>query len=125
MMLKTTLYTGSDFTVGAALCIRHRLFVAGWDLLPTLQHLKKNPGECRLVVGFIGQTPVALALYEKSTRTVMAFCRKDERRNGYGSACVQALQLKYDEHAWAGEGIRGTYLFWQKNEIFAGRRTFR
>jgi hypothetical protein len=122
-MLNTTLYTGSGFTAGAALCIRRRLFIAGWDLLPTLQRLKMNPRESRLAVGFIDQTPVALALFEKADRMVMAFCRKDARRNGYGSACVQALKLTFDEHGWAGEGIQGTHLFWQKNWVLVSRRT--
>lgn len=120
-MFQTKLYQKSDFEAGAWIVIRHRLFVPGWDLLPTIRSLMNNPEDSKLVLGFLDRTPMALALYESRSDMTMCFCRKDLRRKGYGSACVKALSL-IPGQAWAGEGVQGTHQFWALNGVPCSRR---
>lgn len=115
-MLKIKVYRGGSLSEGADLCLKARLFVPGWDLNPTLAKMRDHgDSKSRIAVLFENQQPVALCLFNGDM--LMAFCRKDRRRRGYGSRCFDALGRP--PHAWAGEGVAGTMSFWAHNGVYA------
>lgn len=118
-MIEVSVYSGRAFKAGATLAIKHRLFIPGWCLLPTLnyhiadQRSAERDG-ARIAIAFESQTPVALVFFDGECE-VMAFCRLDKRRKGYASACLKKLNLP--EGVSADTGIEGSESFWSRNNI--------
>lgn len=118
--MKVIVYEGVTLSEGAELCLNARLYVSGWDLRPTMARMRDrgatHPG--KIAVAFVGERPVALCLHDG--HMLMAFCRDDHRRRGFGSACMKALGRP--EGSWAGEGIYGSTEFWKANGVYARPR---
>ena len=117
MSFEVKVYKGSTLSEGAALCLDARLFVPGWTLRPTLLTMRDRKGAHpgQIALGFKNDVPVALVLYDGNM--LMAFCKKFERYQGFASRCFQALDL--EPGSWAGEGIQGTLVFWNKQGVHA------
>lgn len=115
--MKVTVYEGGTLSEGAELCLNARLYVSGWDLRPTLVRMRDRgtTHQGKIAVAFDNGRPVALCLYDG--HMLMAFCRDDRRRQGFGSACAKAIGRP--QGSWAGEGVRGSVEFWKANGVYA------
>jgi hypothetical protein len=109
-IFRTQMFQSLTLAQGAALALKHRLYVSGWQLSYILQILKTSQNsQNRIVIGFLDDVPVAVAVLNHNN--ICAFCRKQHRRNGYAGACVRALRA---HNASAGTGIVGSANFWHK-----------
>jgi hypothetical protein len=115
--LNVIVYEGATLSEGAELCLDARLYVSGWDLRPTLVKMRDRgmTHGGKIAVAFEHDRPIALCLF--SGRMLMAFCRDDHRRRGFGSACAKAIGRP--EGSWAGEGVHGSIQFWKANGVYA------
>jgi hypothetical protein len=112
-VFRTQVYQSQTLRAGADLALRHRLYVSGWQLSQVLQSFRTRQNTTdRLALGFCDDRPVAVAIYRDGT--IQAFCRKSQRRQGYGGACVRALRA---QSARAVVGIKGTDCFWQQQNV--------
>lgn len=125
--MKVKVYDGKTIVEGADLALKNRLYVSGWALSDELkwarhegmrldQWTSVNPDyhqRYKIALAFKDNVPVAVVLW--TGHTMMAFCRAAERRNGYASACVKALNIQ-TARAWPGVE-RASIPFWKKNGI--------
>jgi hypothetical protein len=112
---KIKIYRGPTLLTGIELILSNRLYVAGWQLRRRILSLKKRKSlDAEIAIAFFGSQPVATALSVDGT--VMAFCRKSQRRQGLASRCVRAL-TSYKALS-ASTGIAGSQIFWEKLNIF-------
>lgn len=111
------LFLGENATEGARLAKQHRLYVPNknWALYELLD---KHPP---LALVFEDARPVAVAAWDAEEGLYSAFCRKDRRRNGYGTMAVQAIKEKLGISLFSAEctrrfsrGIIGSLTFWHK-----------
>jgi len=111
------LFVGEDAAAGAKLAKQHRLYVSNknWSLCELLD---RDPP---LALVFEGGQPVAIAAWDAEGGLYSAFCRKDRRRNGYGTMAVQAIKEKLGISLFSAEctrrfshGIIGSLTFWHK-----------
>lgn len=74
--------------------LKHRLFVPGWDLNPSLHYIIDNDNSMEYGVAllrFRGK-PIAVAIYKVSfNRVVYTFVRKSFRGLGYGTRVTEHL----------------------------------
>ena len=111
--IKIVNYTEDTLADGCNLALKNRLYVSGWRLSKDLKNAReKKQGEISIV--FKNDTPVALAFADKCSY-ISTFCKKSERRKGYGSLAVQSLNCK--EIAKGSYGIDGSETFYTKNKI--------
>jgi hypothetical protein len=116
VVFRTQVFQSQTLRAGADLALRHRLYVSGWALSHVLQCFRTSQNTTdRLALGFCDDQPVAVAIYRDGT--IQAFCRKSQRRQGYGGACVRALRA---QSARAKLGITGTDRFWQQQNVKCG-----
>lgn len=116
--------TPAELREGAALALKHRLYVPGWTLFGVLVGLRNARFTCQdqLAMTFVDGEPVALAVYEKWHHQVMAFTKRAHRLRGYGTMAVS--ELRFDRNiVFADEGVRGTRQFWRSAGV--GVRTYR
>jgi len=112
-MFEVKVYKGRTLAEGAQIAISGRLWVPGWCLLPTLYSFVKGKTiDRKVAIGFLDDVPVAVTIVDGTT--VMAFCRKAVRRNGYASRCLSAIK---DNDIYAQEGIKGSLKFWHRNDV--------
>lgn len=94
--------------------LKHRLYVSGWDLNPTLHQLKKHYRNCTIALLFLNNIPIAVSLQE-SNGNIQVFVRKCHRRNGYGSIVIHAvINNKLLGFYRTDYGIQGSYNFFDK-----------
>jgi hypothetical protein len=107
---RTVVYQSLTLKLGAQIALDHRLYIPGWQLSHTLQGLKiSQDTHNRIAIGFLDDVAVAVATLDGTT--VQAFCRKAQRRNGYGGQCVRALRATKMRSV---VGIDGSDKFWEK-----------
>jgi hypothetical protein len=110
-MIKVKLYSDGKAHKGADLALKSRLYVSGWALSGELLSIREaKRKDDRVAVLIKDKAPVAVAIL--SGRSVQAFVRKQERRNGYGRMVVK--ELSPPDNAWTGTGIDGSDSFWNK-----------
>lgn len=113
-MKKTVvLYEGETLKLGAKIAVKHKLYVSGWDLSYRFKDIirSKTPRkDIKLSLVYIDDTPVAVAY--SSIRSAQAFCRKSERKKGYGSDAVKAIPDINTNYG--GYGLIGSDIFWSK-----------
>ena len=117
-MFAVRLFTGkAEAKVGAQIALTHRLYVSRWWLNSRLHMLVRGRHrykDCVVAIGYLDDVPITVATIEK---TMMAFCRKAHRGNGYGKLTVKAA-IKASPIVPVGErGIKGSFKFWQKAKI--------
>ena len=108
--VKIKVYAGHSLREGLDLALKHRLFVAGWALSYELDDARHRPTGKQVALAFKKNVPICVALLAGHSQ-LMAFCRKQERGNGYASRCVRAI--KPTRNSWAGVGLQGTSAFWE------------
>lgn len=95
---------------GVDLALKHRLYVSGWGLSGSLLEARHRPHRnAHLTLLFKDGVPITLGWYDGYM--AMAFCKKTERRQGFASACIKAMNM--GDYATAGEGLIGTGKFWK------------
>lgn len=114
-MFDVKVYRGAELPIGADMCIKAKLYIAGWLLYPTLLSMcnRSCAPSSQIAVLLKNDVPVALVLY--NGEILMAFTKEFERYQGHASKCVQALDL--EPGSCAREGIAGTREFWRKNGV--------
>lgn len=130
MSFVVRVFEGAKTRHTASLCLAHRLFVVGWALRDVLAKISKieNPTAI-LAVGFLNEVPVAVAVqvFDCSSGFVhlrpsfggqtMVFCRMSERRNGYATACINAIQQVSTRRVRAKQGNFGSASFWRQLDV--------
>ena len=101
-------FQGPTLRAGINFALRHRLYIPGWQLLPTLRYVLTAPSGEKLAMAFVEDRPVSLVLFTNSN--FMAFTHQHHRRQGWGTKCFAAL----DEVGSARSGIDGSEFFWRK-----------
>ncbi len=119
MEVKT--YKGSDLKVAAKLALKHRLFVNTWtlngDLHATLKSTDEVNEDCQIALVFKDGKPVCIAFTDNFGYGIdlQVFCKKSERRKGYGTIAAQQLIKSEDHWVW-NPGVNGSCKFFNKLE---------
>jgi hypothetical protein len=112
-ILEIRKYTGKTLAEGARIAISGRLWVPGWCLLDKLHDDARSPTRSgATAIAFLDDVPVAIATHD--TSTMMAFCRKAVRKNGYARQCVDAIRTP---RITSERGGKGSEIFWDKVRI--------
>ena len=96
-MSKTThvqVFRDHHVMYAAELAVKHRLYVAGWDLsmiYGAMREGRVHPRDC-IALTFVDDVPVASAVYRAGRGDINTFCRKALRRRGYATQAVAALK---------------------------------
>lgn len=119
-MFEVKVYRGATLAAGAALALKHRLYISGWVMSGELISMRDDDNGGVISLGFLDDEPVAIVVDDYYQ--LMAFCRKSLRGNGYASKCLAELNT---DGRVANEGIKGSIKFWRMNGIpihgFRGR----
>lgn len=86
----------------AALCIKHKLYVAGWNLSEDLTFIKNGirlADKC-LAIAKDGETPIGVCLKDRGF--IQVFVRKSYRYQGIGSTLIERIKATPDEKLSAG-----------------------
>lgn len=113
--MKVILYKEQTLKSGCDIALSNRLYVSGWNLSSNLKRARKtNAGEISIV--YKDDKPIACA-YADNRGHVDTFCRKSERRKGYGTLAVSQLD-QYKEGKLKGSyGIDGSEKFYNKLKV--------
>ena len=78
----------------ADLAIKHRLYVAGWNLSMIYGAIRAGRVGARdcIALTFVDDVPVASAVYRAGRGDINTFCRKALRRRGYATQAAAALK---------------------------------
>jgi hypothetical protein len=121
-MRKVKVFPGELVKQGADIALKSRLYVSGWDLSDRLKQLRKGTLKGTVALTYEDDKPVAVAVaydtFQGRLIALQAFCRKSERRRGYGTIAVDAAQRMQRNRNPAGKmywstGIDGSRKFWQ------------
>ncbi len=99
----------------AALCLRNRLFVSGWELSHYLRRIKtENNTKYEIVVAEIDAELVGVAIKTQAD-CFQCFVRKKMRRKKIGTTLISNLKqvTKKQNFTW-DYGIEGSGIFWEK-----------
>lgn len=109
--MKVVLYKEETLKEGCDIALRNRLYVSGWDLSSDLKRARQSgTGEVSIV--YKDDIPIACAYADKYGH-VCTFCRKSERRKGYGSLAISHLD-QYKEGKLKGSyGIEASEAFYK------------
>lgn len=109
--MKVVLYKEETLKEGCSIALQNRLYVSGWCMSSNLKRARKSGvGEVSIV--YKDGTPVACA-YSDNYGFVSTFCRKSERRKGYGSLAISHLD-QYKEGKLKGSyGIEASEAFYK------------
>jgi hypothetical protein len=117
LSFEVKIFSGATLTDGCSIALSSRLYVAGWRMAIEYRRIINGGAmksfEERLAIGYLGGVPTTAIL---ETQTLMAFCREPMRRKGYGTQTLKALEAGRKTHL-AEEGVEGTRLFWEKNNV--------
>ena len=121
-MRKVKVFPGELAGAGADIALKSRLYVSGWGLSIRLKQLREGELKGTVALTYEDDKPVAVAVafdtYQGRLIELQAFCRKAERRKGYGTIAVDAAQRMQRDRNPAGKmywsaGIAGSRKFWQ------------
>lgn len=101
----------------AAVALRSALYIPGWQLSKWLQRVKIGNKSSTIALAYKDGKPVAVVLVRAGDGLTAAFCRKSERRQGIASKCIAEIRAAGVEPREADEGIEGSSVFWQKNNV--------
>lgn len=109
--MKVVLYKEETLKEGCDIALRNRLYVSGWNLSSDLKRARQSgTGEVSIV--YKDDIPIACA-YADKYGYVGTFCRKSERRKGYGSLAISHLD-QYKEGKLKGSyGIEASEAFYK------------
>lgn len=109
--MKVVLYKEETLKEGCDIALRNRLYVSGWNLSSDLKRARQSgTGEVSIV--YKDDIPIACA-YADKYGYVGTFCRKNERRKGYGTLAISHLD-QYKEGKLVGSyGIDGSRNFYE------------
>ena len=109
--MKVVLYKEETLKEGCDIALHNRLYVSGWNLSSDLQRARQSgTGEVSIV--YKDDIPIAYAYVDKCGY-VGTFCRKSERRKGYGSLAISHLD-QYKEGKLKGSyGIEASEAFYK------------
>ena len=109
--MKVVLYKEDTLKEGCDIALRNRLYVSGWSLSKLLRcAIETGNGEVSIV--YKGFKPVACAYADKHGY-VGTFCRKNERRNGYGTLAISHLDQYKEGKLMGSYGIDGSRNFYE------------
>ena len=113
--MKVVLYKEETLKEGCSIALRNRLYVSGWCMSSNLKRARKSGvGEVSIV--YKDGIPVACA-YADEYGYAGTFCRKSERRKGYGTLAISQLD-QYKEGKLKGSyGIDGSKSFYDKVKV--------
>jgi hypothetical protein len=112
--------TQRELVEAASMALKNRMYVSGWYLSSVYKHLREYPNVCVgdvIAIKFVNELPVAIAVTE--CRTIMAFCKREHRKNGFASECVNAIKNDTKGNYTAGLGVDGSFTFWRRCGIHA------
>lgn len=111
-MIEVIHYRGIAAREAARIAIDHHLFIDGWYLITALSMIAAGcrRSDPQIALVFKHRIPIAVAV-EEGFGQVMAFVSKAERRKGYGSLAVNALDID-PAHMYADAGVPGSPFFW-------------
>ena len=113
--MKVVLYKEDTLKLGCDIALKNRLYVSGWNLSAILKHARKTvKGEVRSV--YLDDIPVACA-YSGDYGYVATFCRKQQRRKGFGMLALSALDGYKDGKLKGSRGIDGSSDFYKKAKV--------
>lgn len=113
--MKVILYKEYTLKEGCDIALRNRLYVSGWRLSSKLKHSRQtNKGEIAIV--YKGDKPVACS-HADNYGYIDTFCRKSERRKGYGTLAVSHLDQYKESKVKGSYGIDGSPDFYEKAGI--------
>lgn len=108
--IELKIFNDKDMQFAAALALKNRLYVSGWDLSHALKAVRR--GEyifCNAIsILFDDSVPVGVAISQYKSHDLMVFVRKSKRRKGYGS--LLANSVKTSDSTMQG-GMKHSYLF--------------
>lgn len=115
-MTVRTFTSDAGISRAADLALKHRLFVSGWELSHELKMARDHPDLFDgISMKFVDGVPIALVIVRRTT--MMAFCKKSERRKGYASECAQAIRVIPNFAGRGDYGIPGSLNFWTANGL--------
>lgn len=103
--------TPTEVLEGCNIALKSRLYVSGWNLSGELKYLRKYPFSGKVSITFADDKPVAVAVLRGGV--VECFCRKSERKKGYGGKTLSSL-LSKEREVTVCQGIEGSYSFFSK-----------
>lgn len=113
--MKVVLYKEGTLKEGCDIALLNRLYVSGWNLSAHLKQAR-DTGSGEISVVYKDKKPVACA-YADKYGYVDTFCRKSERRKGYGTLAISHLD-QYKEGKLKGSyGVDGSRDFYEKVKI--------
>lgn len=121
-MRKVKVFPGELVKQGADIALKNRLYVSGWDLSGKLKQLRAGGLTGTVALTYEDDKPVAVAVafdkFNGHRIELQVFCRKAERRKGYGTIAVDAAQRMQRNKNPNGAlywstGIDGSSNFWQ------------
>lgn len=121
-MRKVKVFPGELVRHGADIALKNRLYVSGWDLSGKLKQLRTGELTGTVALTYADDKPVAVAVaFDKLNGRLIelqAFCRKAERRKGYGTLAVDAARRMQRTKNPKGvlrwnTGTDGSRNFWQ------------
>ena len=113
--MKVVLYKEETLKEGCSIALQNRLYVSGWCMSSNLKRARKSGvGEVSIV--YKDGTPVACA-YSSDYGHVSTFCRKQQRRKGFGMLALSALDGYKDGKLKGSYGIDGSSDFYKKAKV--------
>ena len=113
--MKVVLYKEGTLKLGCDIALKSRLYVSGWNLSASLKHARKT-GEGEVSIAYLDGLPVACA-YSDNYGYVSTFCRKQQRRKGFGMLALSMLDRYKDGKLKGSYGINGSSDFYKKAKV--------
>lgn len=95
-------FSGATLEDGAALALKHRLYVTGWSLRKNLLNVQsldtKKKNRTQIVLTFDNDKPVAVTLFSAASGKrvfLMMFVRKSYRRKGIATNMIELWRRNY------------------------------
>ena len=113
--MKVVLYKEDTLKLGCDIALKNRLYVSGWKLSANLKHARKT-GKGEVSIVYLDDLPVACA-YSDDYGYVDTFCRKQQRRKGFGMLALSTLDGYKDGKLKGSYGINGSSDFYKKAKV--------
>lgn len=109
-------YTKLQAKKGAAIALRNRLYVSGWELSYTLQYIK-NTVESKYFVVLAFENDIPIGVLTCSPEGMLqVFVRKSKRTKGIGRSLIREAAKSYPiEKLRYDSGIKGSSIFFKKS----------
>ena len=113
--MKVVLYKEDTLKLGCDIALKNRLYVSGWNLSANLKRARKT-GKGEVSIVYLDDLPVACA-YSDDYGHVDTFCRKQQRRKGFGTLALSALDGYKAGKLKGFYGINGSSDFYKKAKV--------